>query len=111
MIRSKYIGATMTILKFGVTIVIEDDSTKYDYYRKLGLSYIFESEPKKMTFPKVEKETKVIYSDLPKLSTLHNKPKSALLELAEKLGLECGDYQTKAQIIEEINDYYLSIDK
>jgi len=60
MISKKWIGSTITVKHKSIrqTVTIVDDSTMYATYRALGLDYIFESEPKKMTFPKTKRKTK-----------------------------------------------------
>ena len=60
MISNKWIGATITITKGKLkqTVTIVDDKGSYNYYKSLGLDYIFESEPKKMTFPKTKRRRK-----------------------------------------------------
>jgi len=57
MISKKWIGATITVKTKNIrqTVTIVDDSSMYSTYRALGLDHIFESEPKKMTFPKTNK--------------------------------------------------------
>lgn len=70
MISKKWIGATITIKHKNIrqTIVIEDDPARYSQYRMLGLDHIFESEPKKMTFPKTKKRRKKSDSNISKPS-------------------------------------------
>lgn len=67
MIDKKWIGATITIRKKGITqtVTIEDKPEMYAAYRAYGLDHIFKSEPKKMTFPKTKRRKKKSDTNLP----------------------------------------------
>lgn len=60
MIAKQYIGATIKITKNGLSlsVTIVDDESLYGEYKSLGLDFIFESCPTKMTFPKHTKRRK-----------------------------------------------------